>query len=248
MKLNCEGFVIWQTKTGDANRVITLLTPAGVVTAFAKNSRRPGSKLTGATALFAYSDFELFYSGSMFNVDEAACREKFTLSDNVEGFALATYFCELMKHMAPIEDDAADYLSLMLNSLYLISEKLKPLPMIKAVFELRLLSLAGYMPDLEACSVCGGEHTPALLFDCAGGGWVCGKCAEARGALPICSAAVLLAMRHITSAAAGEIFSFSLPEAQLRNLCELAESYLLYQSERDFQTLGYYKKLCGNLQ
>ena len=72
MKLTADALVIWEHKTGEADRVITLLTANGVVSAYAKNSLRPKNKLTSATAMLTYANFEL-YSGYL--PDLTACAE-----------------------------------------------------------------------------------------------------------------------------------------------------------------------------
>lgn len=246
MKLICEGLVIWQTKSGDASRVITLLTRDGVVVAFAKNSLRPNNKLATATSFLTYSDFELFSGNRMYNVDEAVCKTRFVaLSANVEGLALASYLCELARELAPVNDDASGYLSLMLNSLHLINEGDRPLALIKAVFELCCMSLSGYLPELFYCGECGELVEGVCGFDALAGHVYCAECCKKSHKLVNCGAPVLAAMRHIVSSEPKGAFSFSLADKALTNLSILAESYVLQQFERMPATLEYYKKICG---
>ena len=56
------------------------------------------------------------------------------------------------------EQPDAALLQLGLNALYALSEKLGDPAKIKAAFELRLACLAGFAPDLAACSVCGSAE------------------------------------------------------------------------------------------
>ncbi|MBR2591706.1 MAG: recombination protein O N-terminal domain-containing protein, partial [Oscillospiraceae bacterium] len=60
MKKSVDGLVIWERKTGEADRVISILTPTGVVTAYAKGAQRPKSRFANSTSLLSYSNFELF--------------------------------------------------------------------------------------------------------------------------------------------------------------------------------------------
>ena len=50
-------------------------------------------------------------------------------------------------------------------------------------------------------------------------------------------------MRYIISADARRVFSFKLPAAELEGLGEVCEAYALYQLDRSFGSLDYYKKL-----
>lgn len=103
----------------------------------------------------------------------------FGIRGNLEKLTLATYFAQLCCELIPENEPAAEELRLMLNTLYCLErDKLPPLQL-KAILELRLLTLTGYMPDLIACRECGGlpEDGVVLLSPTAGA-------SAARGARP----------------------------------------------------------------
>ena len=81
------------TKTGEADRVLSILTPdLGVISAIAKGSLRLKSKLFSATGLFCYSEFTLFEGKTMYVVDAAGVKEVFWgVHQSVEGMALGMY-------------------------------------------------------------------------------------------------------------------------------------------------------------
>ena len=136
------GLVLREIKYGEADKILTLLTPEhGVITALAKGSLRLKNKLFSACGLFCYSEFTLFPGKNMFTVDEAQVKRVFHgLSGTIEGMSLAMYLTEVAQTLSPTGTEADKLLRLLLNSLYLISEKKSPLPQIKAVFELRSMS------------------------------------------------------------------------------------------------------------
>ena len=155
-QLTTMGLVLRATKTGEADRVLSILTPQqGVISAMAKGSLRLKSKLFSGTGLFCYSEFTLFAGKTMYTVDAASVKEVFWgIHQSVEGMALAMYLAEFGATLAPESEDAQPILRLMLNCLYYISEKKRPPRLIKTIFELRALSLSGFMPDLVACADC----------------------------------------------------------------------------------------------
>ena len=59
MQTTTMGLVLRATKTGEADRVLSVLTPAGIVSAIAKGSLRLKNRLHSATGLFCYSEFTL---------------------------------------------------------------------------------------------------------------------------------------------------------------------------------------------
>lgn len=91
----------------------------------------------------------------------------------MEALSLALYFAQLMAELAPELDDAEPYLRLILNTLHLLSSGKRPQLQLKAIFEMRLLSIAGYMPNLVACETCGAfESDPMFLTPCMVGSTV----------------------------------------------------------------------------
>lgn len=83
---------------------------------------------------------------------------------DIEKLALAQYFCELMINIVPEGAETVPYLRLILNSLYFVANGKRPMPLIKAVFELRLLSLAGFMPNLVCCDKCKIYESKIMYF------------------------------------------------------------------------------------
>ncbi|MEG1180733.1 MAG: DNA repair protein RecO, partial [Oscillospiraceae bacterium] len=180
----------------------------------------------------------------MYTVDDAQSKLKFSkIFTDVKGYALAVYFCELLRQLAPINDKSEEFLALALNSLHLINEQKKPLLLIKSVFELRLLSYSGYMPDIVACSECGEFTKDDVYFDFRKSTIMCKKCAAKLSVRCNCSSAVLMSMRHIVYSEPSKIFSFTLSETQLELLTKLSERYVTEQIEKELQTLRFFKSL-----
>ena len=155
MRTTTMGLVLRATKTGEADRALLLLTPDGLVSAMAKGALRLKSRLFSGTGLFCYSEFTLFEGKTMFVVDEAEVRQVFWgIHESVEHMALAMYFAELASTLSHTGQEAEAQLRLLLNSLYLLSEGRRAPRLVKAVYELRAMTLAGFMPDLVACADC----------------------------------------------------------------------------------------------
>lgn len=244
MKIATDALVIWEHKTGETDRVITLLTPEGVLSAYARGSLKPGGKLTSATAMLGYSSFELTEGKNMYTVAEAESIMRFArLSADMRSYALACYFCELERLLAPADAGSAEYLSLALGALHLLSESDKPRELIKCAFELRAMSAAGYMPDVEACALCGNTEPGDGFFDAAGGNFLCAECAKERGLNINLPRGALSALRYILDAPVSRVFSFELGERSLEALSRIAEDSVRRWTEHPLPTLDFYKTL-----
>ena len=180
MQVATTGLVLRQVKVGEADRILTILTPdLGVVSASARGSLRMKSALFSATGLFCYSEFTLTSGRSHYFVDTAQVKKVFHgISASIEGMALASYMAEIAAELSPAPPEADAQLRLLLNCLYMISERHYPCAQLKAIYELRALTLAGYMPDVLACAGCGKYDGGEFYLDPVEGRLLCADCAE----------------------------------------------------------------------
>ena len=241
MQTATKGIVIRSKSMGD-DRLVTLLTPDfGVVNAIARNANKPRSKLTSSTEQFCYSSLILFRYRDNTTVDSAEVENSFFgLRADLEGLALASYLSELCCEIAPKEEEATEYLRLLLNSLHLIQKRGRPLSQIKAIFELRLLTLSGFMPDLTGCNACGEFKESGMAFSVETGELYCKGCIPSGQYLKELSPGVLAAMRHIIYSDFEKLFSFSLAPNGLKELSKICETYLKYHVQHTYTSLNFY--------
>lgn len=248
MQTATDALVLRERKLDEQDRLLTLLSAEqGIITAYAKGAGRMKGSMAGATELLCYSHFVLFQNRERCFADRAEANTLFFgIRGNLEKLTLATYFAQLCCELIPENEPAAEELRLMLNTLYYLEQgKLPPLQL-KAILELRLLTLTGYMPDLIACRECGGlPKDGAVLFDPMGGSICCPACAPqgAVGLIPL-PPGVFAAMRHIIYCDFEKLFGFKLGEENLPLLANAVERYLLCQVERILPALNFYKTIC----
>ena len=247
MFLTTRGLVLREVRYKEADKILTVLTQhEGKVTVRARGALRKGSRITAATQLLTYSDMTIFENRGRRTLNEASTVEEFLgLRADLGAFALGSYFAELLETVSAEEYPDPPVLQLGLNSLYALSRALCPPEQIKAVFELRLMCLAGYEPDLSCCAQCGAAEPDEPWFSPA----------RRRGVLCALPGRKLLG-RH--AAAAGDagrhaahrerrpqenFFSFTLGDAGRRQLAHVCEDYTATQLERGFASLDYWKKV-----
>ena len=159
MFLTTRGLVLREVRYKESDKILTVLTQhEGKVTVRARGALRKGSRITAATQLLTYSDMTIFENRGRRTLNEASTVEEFLgLRADLGAFALGSYFAELLETVSAEEYPDPPVLQLGLNSLYALSRALCPPEQIKAVFELRLACLAGFLPDLRGCLACGRE-------------------------------------------------------------------------------------------
>lgn len=241
-----HGIVLRETNYRETDKILTVLTSSeGKITVSARGARRKGSNLSAASQLLAYSEMTLFCYKGRWYLNEAVTSEIFRgLSDDIELLALGSYFAQVTESITSEGIPEPELMQLLLNSLYALSA-LKLLPMqVKAVFELRVMCLAGFEPMLKRCALCGKETIESPQFVLNAGKIYCGNCLARGGenSISLCKAS-LEAARYIVYGDAKKLFSFSLPETSLRKLANATEAFMLTQLEREFSTLDFFRQI-----
>ena len=244
-----KGIVLRAVDTKESDRILTLLTAQGRLPVVAKGARSRRSRVTACTQLLAYSELTLSESrgwqylseGSPIQLFEGARRDIALLS-------LASYFAELTEAAALENVESGEILSLLLNALYALGELKKDPALVKAAFELKLMSLIGFEPLADACAYCGNPEPEDPVLDVREGVVCCGKCGKGeRGlAMPL-SPGALAALRRALYGEAKRLYSFSLAGPDLKKLGDASEAYVHAMLERGFKTLDFYKGLAGNI-
>lgn len=238
-----EGVILRETDYKEHDRLLTVLTrDHGPVTMKARGVRGHRSTLKAACQLLAYSEFTVSEQRGYLTITEAVTKEQFpALRQDIELLSLASYFAQVSETIAQEDCPNPELLSLLLNCLYALGPLHKPQPVVKAVFELRAICLAGYLPELSGCFVCGNPMPDR--FDLVHGVLQCSGCGPGQGTLVPLSAAARTALHYITACGPKQIFSFTVDDATAEELSQLSEAYLMTQLERGFHTLDFYKSL-----
>lgn len=247
MHIVTKGIVLRETNYKEADKILTVLTQeGGKRTVKARGCRRKGSALAAPSQLLAWSDMTLFEYKDYYTLNEGATIALFRhVRDDLEKLALASYFAEVTEAVAEEGHPEPEMLSLLLNSLYALDTLDKPLPLVKAAFELRLMEVAGYAPLADACGVCGVPEPEHPCLNLSEGVLHCAACRGEVGdgiSMPL-NPSALAALRYIIYGDPKRLFSFKVDDESLRLLGDAAEAFLLTQLERGFRTLDFYKQL-----
>lgn len=244
MRINTEGLILKEQNIREKDKLVYVLTRNnGILRAFVHGAKSFKNKKNNATAMFCYSKISFRESGDAYIIDEAEPIESFfKLGADIEKLSLAQYFCELCLTLVQEGEQNAEYLRLMLNSLNFLAKGGREPELIKAVTELRLMCVAGYMPNLIACDKCGEYETNTMYFDIEQGVIYCENCVSASVMLPL-EIGLIRAMRHIAFSDFDKIYNFTMTKESLSDLSFITERYILSRLQRNFNTLDFYKEI-----
>lgn len=245
MYLTIKGLILRVTHYNDTDALLTVLTHThGKITVKARGLRRKRSPLAASCQLLAYTEFVLFQYRDTYTINECRTIELFqNLRNDLCKLSLGTYFAHVAEVLCQEDIPNPELLSLVLNCLFALTSLDLSEDLVKAVFEMRSICLAGYMPDLSGC-ICCGNPLPDR-FDVGDGALECSTCRrpESNGIRVPLTPGVLESLRYISACDAKQLFRFQVGEATAAELSSVTELYLLTRLERGFSTLDFYKSL-----
>lgn len=196
-----EAIVLRTMELGEADRVLTVLTPRlGKLRVIAKGVRRPRSRIGGG--LQPFSDVQLVLAvGRTFDVVTSSTLEDphLGLRNDLHSTAAAWYLVELVDRFVEGAADSHEAFRLLAQALAALDAgPAVERETVARWFELALLDAMGFRPQLGLCLGCGAEIEPdGNGYAPAGGGVVCPAClAATSGGRPI-STNALKVMRHL---------------------------------------------------
>jgi DNA repair protein RecO (recombination protein O) len=243
-----KGIVLHQIPTGDADKVVTYLTPdKGKINVIAPGAKRTRSSIAGCTEFLCYSEIDLFKTKDHYRLRDGKILEPFyEIRNDLLKLAIATYFCEVLKDIVMEDFSAKEELRLFLNSLYYLSKEKKDKDLIIAVFMLKLLCLNGLAPCVSHCILCnkqvGKENLGNLFFSFSYCGIVCVKCVKDSADRKILPGTFYL-LNHIVSSKLDDLFKFEIVPDVLKEVVSVSERFLQERLEKKFKTLDFLKKI-----
>jgi len=173
-----EAIIIKRVKLGEADRILTLYTPQlGKIQAVAKGVRRPKSKMAGHLELLTHSQVWLARGRNLDTVTGSQTKTSFlSLKSDLWLTSCGLYATELINQFTPERIENYPLFRLLLETLeHLCQDENKEL--VLRYFEVSLLNLVGYRPELKHCVACKKALPPVINSFCsASGGMLCPDC------------------------------------------------------------------------
>ncbi|HUN22294.1 MAG TPA: DNA repair protein RecO [Anaerolineales bacterium] len=160
-----HAIVLRQFETGEADSILTLLTPQqGKIRVLAKGIRKLRSRKAGHLDLFMLSDVLLAHGRNMDIITQADTVQAFRgLRENLRRASYAAYVVELLDKFT-VEEEASPVLFKLLSDTLTHINSHENLPLIARYYEVQLLSLVGFQPELQWCVISGEEICPEDQF------------------------------------------------------------------------------------
>lgn len=233
--IKTKGIILSESKMNDYDKMLTILTPNGKIGCAAKGARRPKSLLMAGTQFLCFGEYLLYQGANSYHMNSCDTIELFyPIRTDLDKLKYASHATKIINDVTDENQNTYKILQLFLNTLYMISQTDKDLDFIISVFKLRLLCLLGFMPEIHKCTQCKTQEN-LNYFSLKDNGFKCEHCGKVdKGAIQL-SDSTKTAIQYIVLAEAKKIFSFIIPEENLKELNLIIKLYFNEKLEREYK-------------
>jgi DNA repair protein RecO (recombination protein O) len=240
-----EAIVLKHSEFGEADQLLTLYSrERGKVRVVAKGARKARSRKAGHLEPFTRVSLQIATGKSLDIVTQAEAQDPHSpLSADLELLGYASYVCELVDKFSTDEDENRGVYRLLRDTLVRL-EREPDAELVVRYYEVRLLDLVGYRPQLQHCLHCGRAiQAEDQYFATQQGGVLCPSCGKtAAGASPI-SMAALKYLRHFQRSDYAAATRAQLSDSVRLELETLMNQYMTYVLERALNSPRFLRRV-----
>ena len=226
---------------GEKDRIVIIFTrEIGKISAVAKGSRRPGSKLGGASEPLTYSRLMLASGRDLYVLTQAEIKESFPhVRSNITSVAYGVYLLEIVNAFLDMRQPNPDIFDTLLSAIYILESGLDS-EIAARYFEIQLLSILGYEPHIDKCLKCGRKPArETVYFSPAMGGIVCSACGEAPKDSIEVRAAVASYISAIKIAEPPRLKDMRFPKGARQDMAKILSRHIRHQLEHDLKSTEF---------
>ncbi|MFC1913094.1 DNA repair protein RecO [Chloroflexota bacterium] len=236
-----EAIIIKKIKLGEADRILTFYTPhLGKIRAVAKGVRRPRSKMAGHLELLTNSLVSLARGRNLDTVTGSQTIDSFLpLKSDLQLTSCALYATELIEQFTADHVENIPLFLLLLETMHRLCQG-NDNEMVLRYFELHLLDLVGYRPQLQRCLSCQRALEPTTNSFCSHvGGMLCPNCSQSHFSTYPLSVNALKVLRLLQNRDYNTARKLKINRALSRELEEVIRDYLKYLLEREIKSIAW---------
>ncbi len=241
-----EAVVLRRADLGEADRILTVYSPDhGKLRLVAKGVRRVRSRKAGHLEPFTRVELMLARGRDLDVVTQAQAIDLYPrLRDDLARLGHAAYAVELLDRFTVEEGESRSLYRLLVETLERLAAGARQPASIVRYYELRLLDLVGYRPELFRCLGCGSEVRPQdQYFSARVGGVVCPVCGPSRKDVQPVSLAALKVLRHYQRHGFEAATAPGLRPEVHAELERLMEGYVSYLLERKMNVPAFLRRI-----
>jgi DNA repair protein RecO (recombination protein O) len=244
---NVDAVILRRSDYGEADRILTVFTTdRGKVKLIAKGARKTQSRKAGHVELFMHTALQVAEGRTWGIVTQAEIVEAFRLlREDLDKISQAYYLAELIDKFTEEHDPSFPLFELTLLTLARLSDGEGHVPFLAMrYFELHLLRLTGYQPQLHFCLGCNQPlQAEDNYFHAADGGTYCPTCGETRAHARLLPVGALKVLRFLQTRPWDEAAKLQLTPATRHHLETTLLNYITLLLEKRLKSVDFVRRL-----
>lgn len=239
-----HGMVLSVMPVGEADRRIVLLTrERGKISAFARGARKSHSPLLAKCQPFALGEFSCYEGRDSYTIVQAEISSYFKeIEEDLEAVYYGCYFCEFTAYFARENLEAGELLDLLYVTLSMLVKKRFSYPLLRHIFEWKLLALEGEAPWIFDCISC-HKKEGLLQFSYKRCGVYCKACIQKLGIgkqeedMVNLEESVRAALGYVVTSPVNRVYGFRISALAADAFSKFVHSYVKKIIVHDFKSL-----------
>jgi len=248
-----NAIVIRSTNYGESDKIVTFFTKDfGKLKGIAKGARRSRKRFQNALGLFSHLRLTFFEKEGMGLVRAEGCDILHSfpkIREDLKKILYGNYYLELANEMAGEREGNQEVFELLLSFLSNL-EEMEPQEEQLRLFEIRMLSLFGYRPNMGKCNLCKKDwedlkEIPVIYFSLEKGALVCEKCSKTWNQLIPFSLGTARLIEKISQMGLDKIQRLKFTHQSLSESREILPRFISYQLGKELKSLKTLRDIEG---
>jgi DNA repair protein RecO (recombination protein O) len=249
-----NAIVIRSTNYGESDKIITFFTKDfGKLKGIAKGARRSRKRFQNALGLFSHLRLTFFEKEGMGLVRAEGCDILHSfpkIREDLKKILYGNYYLELANEMAGEREGNQEVFDLLLSFLSDL-EEMEPQEEQLRLFEIRMLSLFGYRPNMAKCNLCKKnwedlKEVPEVFFSLEKGALVCEKCSKTWDHLIPFSLGTARLIEKVSQMELPKIQRLKFTHQSLSESREILPRFISYQIGKELKSLKTLREIKGD--
>jgi DNA repair protein RecO (recombination protein O) len=248
-----NAIVIRSTNYGESDKIVTFFTrDFGKLKGIAKGARRSRKRFQNALGLFSHLRLTFFEKEGTGLVRAEGCDILHSfpkIREDLRKILYGNYYLELANEMAGEREGNQEVFELLLSFLSDL-EEMEPQEEQLRLFEVRILSLFGYRPNMGRCNLCKKDwedlkEVPGVYFSLEKGALVCEKCSKTWNHLIAFSLGTARLIEKISHMELDKIQRLKFTHQSLAESREILPRFISYQLGKELKSLKTLRDIEG---
>jgi DNA repair protein RecO (recombination protein O) len=241
-----DAIILRRADFGEADRLLTVYSPErGKLRLLAKGVRKTTSRKAGHVELFMLTNMLIAQGRTWDIISQAEIVQAYRgLREDLDKTGHAYYIAELVDRFTEEHDPNQPLFELLALTLAHLEHLDDPFSVLR-YFELHLLNLTGFQPQLHFCVACQEPLEPVdnNYFHFVDGGMLCPKHGQVRPNAEAIPLPVLKVLRFLQTESWEKVATLQLTPKTRQQVETLLHDYLTFLLERQLKSVDFLRKL-----